>query len=378
MNIPATVFNPRLFAALGDNNAKTKLAQQGQAWIRDKIQEESFTTKIIPKEPIAPADIQVSTEHDHPLVIIPLEPETRAVTMSFRGAPDVKMISAPRIAAAFVVVSSEMYEKPQQELIVYQKTNTPVTKLIEDSTVYTIQAIEDREMTMHSESCVQAMQSEANGGGAVPALFGSSIVGGTGPVEYSVRKSELARVDIADTTYSWPFQLSDKVSLVRMIDARRLRTETMLITEPDFDTWVQMPAQDLGDGLKSETAASGYTKNELGGLKYVRTNKTDIVRPGNVYGFTAAEFLGKYYRLEDTQFYIDRIAQMVKWQSWESVSLTLVNVQSICKLELYSADATVNDTQTVRTSLIPLEEAQITPTNNRVASGVWYPRVVSY
>lgn len=377
-DVPASVLNPRFAAAMNDPGQRAKIAQKGQNWIRDKLREERFCSKVLPLESVTYEEVQVSVNHEAPTIIVPLEPEARAMTMSFRGEPSVRLIEAARVEMAFITVASEVYQKDEGELVIYQKMDMPITKLIEDNTVFTIQAIQDREFLLHAESAVQALQAEANGVAAAPVLNGTALAGLTPPVEYSVKKSELARIDVSDTGTPWPFQISDWVSLVQIMDSRQLRCEMVLFPESDWDGVMQWTTQDMGSPLKSETVKSGYVHNELNGRKYARSNKSDILRPGNVYGFTNHEFLGKFRRLTETKFYVDKQFRTIKWQAWEDVAMLLANVASLGKIELYSGDATAHDTDSIRVNVIPLEEEAISPTNNRVESGIWYPRVVNF
>lgn len=378
MSVPANVLNTRFVAALNDPAAKAKIAQEGQNWIRDKLREERFSSKVIPIDPVGYQDVQVSTNHDGPVVVVFIEPDAKAMTMDFRGEPTARLIEADRVEMGFFKVSSEMYQKPESELIIYQKGGIPVTKLIEDNSIYAIHSIEDREFLLHIEAAVQAMQAEANGVGAAPALNGALIIAGTGPTEYSVKKSELARIDGSGSAVPWPFTMADWVSTMQMIDGRRLQAELILFPEHDWDTIVQWTTQDMGSPKKSEVVVSGWTANELNGRKYARTNKYDVLRPGNIYAFTAPDYLGKFKRLTETKFYVDKIAHLIKWQCWEEVAMLIANVSAVVKMELYSGDATDNDTDSIQSSVVPMEEEAITPVNNRVASGVWYPKVVSY
>jgi opacity protein-like surface antigen len=65
------------------------------------------------------------------------------------------------------------------------------------------------------------------------------------------------------------------------------------------------------------------------GLKVIRTIKTEILREGNIYCFTAPEFLGRFYILNQTKFYIDKIANLITWQSWEDIAMGIGNIASI-------------------------------------------------
>ena len=199
--------------------------------------------------------------------------------------------------------------------------------------------------------------------------------GPTPPVEFSVRKGELARSATVDDATVRPLQRPDLVNLFKMLDGNRLRAERFLITEMDWDDVLQWTVEDFGDRIQSETTVDGYKYNLLMGRAYVRTVKTDILRPGNVYCFTKPEFLGKFYVLNNTKFYIDKIANLITWQSWEDIAISVINIASVRKLELYSGDATSNDGDSILASVTPMAEEDLGAVNNRVEDGLSFPKV---
>lgn len=150
------------------------------------------------------------------------------------------------------------------------------------------------------------------------------------------------------------------------------------MTEPDWDDLLQWTVEDFGDRLQSETAVDGYKYNTLLGLSYVRTIKTDILRPGNVYIFTRPEFFGKFFVLNNTKFYIDKVANTISWQAWEDIAMSVINIAAVRKMELYSADATANDADGLLSDFIPVAEDQLGAVNNRVDSGLSFPQVEQY
>ncbi|MEC8306435.1 MAG: hypothetical protein VXZ72_01050, partial [Chlamydiota bacterium] len=107
------------------------------------------------------------------------------------------------------------------------------------------------------------------------------------------------------------------------------------------------------------------------GRMVIRTLKTDILETGNIYGFTAPEFLGKFLVLNNTKFYIDKIANLITWQCWEDIGMGIGNVSSIARLVLYNKSSY---------DAVPAESAIGGGTNgvfNQAASGVTYPSVNS-
>jgi hypothetical protein len=370
MSTPASILNDLFTQRLDSNEGKEKIAEYAGTYIRDRLREVAFCRKILPPQQVTRADCQRSVNHDTLVKIIDIEPKSRAMSMTFRGQPTARFIRAPRAEVAFFTISSEKFEKTEQELLAYEM---PITKIIEDNSVKDIQEIEDREFTIHIEAAVQAMQTEANGN-VVTALTATTVQAGS-VVEFAVRKGALAREATTDDATVRPVQRPDFVNLFKLLDGNRLRAEMVLITEVDWDDILQWTLQDNGDKIQSETTVDGYKYNLLLGRAYCRTVKTDILRPGNVYCFTKPDFFGKFYILNNTKFYIDKIANLITWQSWEDIAISVINIAAVRKLELYSGDATSLDTNSILSSVIPMVEEDLGAENNRVDSGLVFPSI---
>lgn len=372
-SVPARVLNDMFSQKLGTVEGREKIAEYGGTYIRDRLREVSYARKIIPPENVTRADCQRSVNHDTLVKIVDVEPKSRAMSVTFRGQPTARFIRGPKAEVAFFTISSEMFQKTEQELLAYEM---PITKVIEDNSVKDIQEIEDREFTIHIESAVQALQQEANGG-VVTTLNRATIAAGT-VVEFSVRKGELARTALTNDSTVRPVQRPDIVNLRKLLNGNRLRAERLLMTEVDWDDLLQWTVEDFGDRLQSETAVDGYKYNTLLGLSYVRTIKTDILRPGNIYVFTRPEFFGKFFVLNNTKFYIDKVANTISWQAWEDIAMSVINIASVRKLELYSADATSNNADGLLANFIPVDEDQLGAANNRVDQGLRFPQVSQF
>lgn len=374
MSVPARVLNELFSQKLSTGEGKEKIAEYGGAYIRDRLREVSYARQILPPENVTRTDCQRSVNHDTLVKVIDVEPESRAMAVTFRGQPTARFIRAPRAEVPFFTISSEKFEKTEQELLAYEM---PITKVIEDNTVKDIQEVEDREFTIHIEAAVQALQAEANSSATSPELS-SGTIGTT--VEFSVTKGEIARnfVGTPDATIH-PLQRPDIVRLCKLLDGNRLRSERILMTEVEFDDINQWTVEDFGDKIQSETTVDGYKYSTLLGKAFVRTIKTDILRPGNVYVFTRPEFFGKFYILNQVKFYIDKIANLITWQSWEDIAMSVINIASVRKLELYSADASNADAQSLRdANFIPVIEEDLGAINNRVDKGWVFPQVQSF
>ncbi len=371
MSVPARVLNDLFSAKLDTAEGKEKVAQMGATYIRDRLREVCFVDKILPPEPVTRADCQVSVNHDTLVKIVEIEPQSRAMTVTFRGQPTARFIRASRVEVPFYTITSEKFEKTEQELLAYQM---PVTKIIEDNSVKDMQEIKDREFLRHAESAVQAIQVEANGGSAT-ALKASTYGSVT---KKSIIKGINAQNAAADDFNVYPVLRPDFVNLFKLLDGNRLRAERFIMTEPDYDDILSWTLNDMGDKMQSETLVDGYKYNVVLGRKLIRTIKTDILRIGNVYCFTAPEFLGKNYILNNTKFYIDKVANLITWQSWMDLAINISNVASLVKLELYSGSVTPGAETSGFAAKLPVDEDQLGAVNNRVDQGLKYPDVSQF
>jgi hypothetical protein len=362
-----------LLSQLSDPGAKTKIAARFGGYIRDRLRESSFVEKILPPENVDRSQCQVSPNHDSLVKIEFLEPKSRAMVVTFRGTPRAQFIRGHKVEVPFITIMSDMFQKPEQEFLAYA---FPIGKVIEQNAVKDLGEVQDREGLIHFEAAVQALQAEANGG-SVTTLNASAVQGG-GVAEFSVVKGELARVAATDDGVVRPIQRPDIVRLIKLLDGNRLESDMILLSSQDWDDILQWTVEDQGDKIQSETVVNGWKYNLILGKKYTRSIKTDILRPGNVYCFTSPDFLGRFYVLNNVKFYIDKVINLVKFVAWKDVGMSVVNIASVRKLELYSGDATTNDADTVLASVTPKSEEDLGAENNRAGNRQFFPQVVFF
>lgn len=366
----------QLMTQLADPAARAKIAAYGSKVVRDRLREASFAEAVIPPEDVDRSQCQTSPNHDGLIKMVPIEPTSRAMAMTFRGTPNVTFIRGQRVECAFYTIMSDMFQKPEQEFLAY---DFPIAKVIEDNSVRDIGEIYDREFTIHIESAVQALQAEANGG-SVTTLNATALQGGAPPAEFSVAKGELARVATTDNATVLPLQKPDIVRLKKLLDGRYLETKRLLLSKQDINDVLSWTVEDQGDKIQSETVVNGYKYNLLLGLEYVATIKTDVLRPGNVYAFTTPEFLGRAYVLNRVKFWIDKVINLLKFVCWKDVGMVIANIASVTKLELYSGDATSLDADGIVAagSVTPKAEGSMFAANNRAANRQFYPAIPFY
>src|SRR5512142_1697918 len=295
-SVPARVLNELFTQKLGSGEGKEKIAEYGGSYIRDRLREVSFARKVLPPEQVTRTDCQRSVNHDTLVKIVDVEPKSRAMSLSFRGQPTARFIRAPRFEIPFFTISSEKFEKTEQELLAYEM---PITKIIEENSVKDIQAIEDRQFLIYVEACIQAYQLDGNGGVAV-AFNRANFLAGTAKAVSVVKGEGALATTSANDFVIHPVLKPDFIKVKQLLHRRFLRAERVLITEPDYDNLSAWNIQDVWN-IAAETAVEGWKANTVVGLKIIRTIKTNILREGNVYCFVAPEFFGRFYVLNQTK-----------------------------------------------------------------------------
>lgn len=359
---------------LNDEGAREKTAAIAQPYIRDRLREVSFAWHITPPEPVVASDCQRSVNHDTLVKIVDVEPRSRAMAVSFRDQPTARIIRAPRYEIPFYTITSEKFTKPEQELLAYEM---PLTKVIEDNMVKDLEEVYDRENVRHYESCVQALQTEATP--TTTVAFNTTQVVAGNIAEASVVKGELALArTTADDFVVNPVQRPDFVRLRNLMDGNFLEADRILIGATDFNDMLQWTIEDQGDKVQSETVVEGWTYQKLMGLKVVKTIKTNILRPGNIYIFAAPGFFGKAFILNKVKFYVDKVANWITFQCWMDVGNGYGNVAAVRKLELYSGSVRPTQTDTGFAGRLPVGEDALGAENNRIDAGLKVPNISTF
>lgn len=342
----ASTLNQLFSAHLDSPEGKEKLAAVAQAYVRDKLRENSFARKVLPPQMVTKNDMQVSVNHDTLVYIDEIEPNSRAMTLTFRGQPTARFIRAPRYEIPIFTVSSERFEKTEQELLAYRM---PITKVIEDNSVKDIQEIEDHRFLVYIEAAVQATGQIVRGEQAQADAAANGLGNGLRGI----------------------IQRGDFVTLFKELDSRRRRLAKILINEEDWDDVLRWTLEDYGDTVQGKVVVDGFTYDRMMGRMIIRTVKTDILQTGNIYGFTDPEWLGKFLVLNNTKFYIDKVANLIMWQSWEDIGMAIGNVASIAKLELYNGQGAADNSS----DALIAEEDVGGGVYNQADDGVTFPQV---
>lgn len=294
-NRDASQFNNLFVERLDTPEGIMKTAAAGSAFVRAMMREVAFSRKILPPESVTRADCQRSTEHDTLVKIVDIEPNSMAFAVNFRGEANDNYIQGNRYALPFFKIESQKFQKQEAELLSY---DYPITKVIEENSIKDIQKVEDSQFLKYAQSAVNITTKTVTPAGATT-------------------------VDRKNLTQG-----------MKLLDYDKLSVGVMLMNIADYDDWLTQPSTDVGSPLASELTVSGYKYDSIMKRKLVVTNKSDLVPAGTIWFFTEPQYLGNFFILNDTKFWIKKEADMIVWKTWEYIAEGFGNIRSVAKLIL--------------------------------------------
>lgn len=301
-NLSPKVLNELFIQKLDSPEGLTKLAQEGSVFIRTKLREVSFARKIIQPQFVTKVDLQRSIKHDGLVKIVDIEPDSRALPVTFRGNPQSEYIVGERYEIPFFNISSKDFEKTEEELLAYEM---PLTEVLERNSVLDIQAIEDSSFLA---ACDSAVTAEVN-------LGNQTLVSGL----YNTNDFTINKYDI--------------VKLFDTLDGNKLRSEIILMSNKTYNKLLLYPATSVGNDVGSEVQINGYTYSTLFGRKLVVSNKEDLLE-NKIYVFPPQEFLGQFLILNDTKFWIEKKKNLIRFAVYETIGMGIGNTKAVGKLTL--------------------------------------------
>ena len=297
-NVSASTINELFLQKLNSEDGLQKVAQEGSAFIRQKLREVSFARKIMNPQYVTKADLQRSVNHDGLVKIVDIEPDSKAMAVNFRGESDWNYVTGDRFEIPFYMISSEDFQKTEEELLAY---DMPLTEVIEKNSVLDIQKIEDSKFITAAAAASTAASNDVTSGND---------------------SGKISKSKIKDTF--------DK------LDSNNLRSETILMSSTTFNRLFLYDSTTVGDAVGSEMSVNGYTYSTLFGRKLVVTNKVDLLGGASekMYVFAGQDFLGQFNILNDVKFWIEKKKNIISWAAYESIGMGIGNQKAVASLAM--------------------------------------------
>lgn len=323
---PETVLDREKTAALnsafhekiGTEGGRQEIAAGALSFIKQRLREESFARRILIPTPVTKHDVQRAVDHDTVQKIIDIEydkdPNALGMALNFTSEPTAIYVRGKRFAVDFFKIETPFYEKTEQELYAYEY---PIIRTIEENSVKDIQFIEDKVFIGHINSIFD------DGGYAdIDATKGTADIfnPGTGTHSGSFdKKAVLAGFrGITGSVGSEP--------------PRKLRAELVLVNEVRYYDWLDQRSEHVGFQTNDAITLNGYQHDQILGRKLITTTKIDLLPGDRFFVFAPQRYFGYFFVLNATKFYIDKIADLIRWKTWELIGMGFGNVRAVMRV----------------------------------------------
>ena len=278
-------------------------------YIQLKIREQGFARKILDYHTVTERDPMMQRDpngvHDGLEYVVPLEPDTVAQRIDFRGDPERTWIQGKRFPIRFFDISTDEFNKTEQELLAHTE---PVLKIIEQNSLKDMQEQEDIAFLDHVKSSAMLATTRLNN---VAAAAGGVIGFTTGAEVDAFFKGTTSVAPIANPINSNVVMTTNTYlrretldELAKIMSQRQLQLRVVLMSEYDFSSTIRWFADEIGHDVASKITVDGYKEATIGGYTIVSMIKTNrrLVRPGHIYGFADKSALGKFLQLQAPKF----------------------------------------------------------------------------
>lgn len=261
------------------------------AFVRQKLREDGFTRKTLEPTLITAAELdrQVTEE---PTVIVEKEPDSVAANLPFLGRPEPRYFTGVRYPVTFNKIQSAEFKKSKFELATYR---TDIRTVLQENSVKDLQKQED-------EGFINSVLAVAQANGNM-----YSVTGG--------------------------FSVANLMEGVKYMVKKQLPVATLLMTQSLYADLLKQPSTQVGSPLASSLLAGEKNLDNFYGFKIVTTNKNDLVPDNRVFVFTAPQYLGQFYLLQDATVFLKTEADIVSFTTYSAPGIGLGNVNGVLTLD---------------------------------------------
>lgn len=291
-----------------DPQMRKEAEERSQAYLKLRVYEDSFLSRIIPPKPIDPS--QCDRTVDSPTLlrkIIDKEfTDVTATVMDFRGKGDYQFVETEQYPVDFHKIESEEYHITEGEL---RAKEQPVQSLIKHHTAREIQVQMD---TIFRD--------------AIEAIIAQAEIDAPGTQLVNVAEDIILPRNIT--------------KLRNLLDGRTtfpLTAATLLMSQAQFNNVDVWPQSGVDNGMGQEFWRDGFRYDTLFRLRTVKTIKTDLVPQNVVYAFVAPEFLGHHLTFNDDRFQIKTEWDDIAWKAWKTHGAAIGNNYGVVKMVLGAA-----------------------------------------
>jgi hypothetical protein len=257
------------------------------AFVRQKLREDGFTRKILPPTMITAAELDRQLTEE-PTVIVEKEPDSVAANLPFLSRPTPRYFTGARYPVTFQKIQSAEFSKSKFELATYR---TDIRTVLQENSVKDLQKQEDQNFYNNVVSVASSNSSVYNIGGG--------------------------------------FTIPSMMQATKYLLGKQVPIGSILMTQSMYADYLKQPATQVGSGLASALTSGEKTLDNFFGFKLIVTNKNDILPDNQVIIFTATQYLGQSYLLQDATVFLKTEADIVNFTTYEAIGVGLGNINGV-------------------------------------------------
>jgi len=290
-----------------DSGMQKQAADNLNDYIRVEAREDAVVRSIFTPQTVTQADLDPQAGYEEPTKLFEKEPDTPpAVTVPFGASTDAIEIEGDEFLLVFNIIRTLKKRKSKFLLMRYKND---IRNILTDLDMKEISEHEDRRFFATVDSLLGGAAGTSLTAAGSVALW-QTIAGGLTPETW---------VDM--------MQIMPKAS-------GRFMPATVVMNMVRAEEFFSWSAQELGDAVKQEVLANGWTMKKVDGKNIIVTIKRDIVGDNDVYMFAEPDKIGKMCILQDATIYPKAEGEMLEWYVLECLGLTIANVTGIAKATL--------------------------------------------
>ena len=258
-----------------------------------------------------------------------------AMSVNMRGDGNATIVRDKKFKVGFSAITTEHLAMTDEDAL---KTVHNYPKEFSQRLSFYFSMVEDREFILHLEAGLSTIA-------VAQGLTNEFSIANESVCFAAVKGSAVPATATDYTTY--PITKTDMANLQKLFigtQGTAYPASTMLITTYDWKDVALWNADEAGLNGVNETYRQGAPNKPLMGWKEViQTNRTGIVRPGNVYAMSPKPLRGKFLIFMAPRSYTINYGSRIELWAKEIVGEYLGNLFAYKKLELFGA-AVINRT----------------------------------
>lgn len=309
-NLNIEVLNREIIEAISDadDGVIKSASSAGSNMIRRRIREDGFSRNILPPKAVTNDQLDRVADHDRPVMIEDMEPESRgAKSIPFGDTADTEFYYGSKYVCSFNAITTPEFTKDINELRTYRMD---LRRVITDNALRDIQAEEDWQFIS-----------------AVDQIVGSTSDVGLGGRQqnFTIQKSNGNH-----------FDRGDYVEVLSKLENANLNNGVFLMNRKTAKTFLTFDRSEIGGDLTQSLFTDGLSalqEAKIFGVKHLFTIKADMVPDDVVYCFAEPDYLGKFYTLQEPTMYVEKKKDILRFSARETLSVTFANLAGVAKIK---------------------------------------------